>query len=152
DDILARFSSRGPTAKDFLAKPDLVASGVGIVSLAAPGTAYYTTQAPFLLDGTTATSFKPYLALTGTSMAAPVVAGTVAQMLQANPSLTPNLVKAILQYTAQINPSYQALEQGGGFLNALGAVRLASFYATAHAGDLAPLETISSRQFIWGNV
>ena len=35
-------------------------------------------------------------------MAAPVVAGTVALMLQANPTLTPNLVKAILQYTAQI--------------------------------------------------
>ena len=34
-------------------------------------------------------------------MAAPVVTGTVALMLQANPSLTPNAVKAILQYTAQ---------------------------------------------------
>ena len=34
-------------------------------------------------------------------MAAPVVTGTVALMLQANPPLTPNLVKAILQYTAQ---------------------------------------------------
>ena len=32
-------------------------------------------------------------------MAAPVVAGTVALMLQANPGLTPNLVKAILQFT-----------------------------------------------------
>ena len=43
----------------------------------------------------------PYLSLSGTSMAAPVVTGTVALMLQANPNLTPNLVKAILQYTAQ---------------------------------------------------
>ena len=34
-------------------------------------------------------------------MAAPVVSGTVALMMQANPSLTPNMVKAILQYTAQ---------------------------------------------------
>ena len=34
-------------------------------------------------------------------MAAPVVSGTVALMLEANPSLTPNAVKAILQYTAQ---------------------------------------------------
>ena len=32
-------------------------------------------------------------------MAAPVVSGTVALMLQANPSLTPNAVKAILAYT-----------------------------------------------------
>ena len=37
-------------------------------------------------------------------MAAPVVSGTVALMLQANPKLTPNLVKAILQYTAQPYP------------------------------------------------
>ena len=34
-------------------------------------------------------------------MSAPVVTGTVALMIQANPSLTPNLVKAILQYTAE---------------------------------------------------
>ena len=68
-------------------------------------------------------------------MAAPVVAGTVALMLQANPSLTPNLVKAILQYTAQAYPGYNALTQGAGFLNTLGAVRLAQFYATAQPGD-----------------
>ena len=37
-------------------------------------------------------------------MAAPVVTGTVALMLQANPSLTPNAVKAILQYTAERLP------------------------------------------------
>ena len=48
-------------------------------------------------------------------MSAPVVSGTVAQMLQANPSLTPNLVKAILQYTAEIRPGYKPLEQGGGW-------------------------------------
>ena len=34
-------------------------------------------------------------------MAAPVVSGTIALMLQANPALTPNPVKAILQYTAE---------------------------------------------------
>ena len=56
-------------------------------------------------------------------MAAPVVSGTVALMLQANPSLTPNMVKAILQYTAQIVSAYNALTQGAGFLNAQGAVR-----------------------------
>ena len=45
-------------------------------------------------------------------MAAPVVSGTVALMLQANPKLTPNLVKAILQYTAQEYPGYNAASTG----------------------------------------
>ena len=68
-------------------------------------------------------------------MAAPVCRGTVALMLQANPTLTPNLVKAILQYTAQVYDGYNPLTQGAGFLNALGAVRLARFYATAQPGQ-----------------
>ena len=62
-------------------------------------------------------------------MAAPVVAGTVALMLQANPALTPNLVKAILQYTAEHRAGYDDLTQGAGFLNARGAVQLAKSFA-----------------------
>jgi len=151
DDTLASFSSRGPTATDFLAKPDLAAPGTGTVSLAAPGSLFYATKAPYLLAGTLATGAKPYLTLSGTSMASPVVAGTVALMLQANPSLTPNLIKALLQYTAQRYKGYNALEQGAGFLNALGAVRLAKFYATHHVGDKLPVQPVWSRQLIWGN-
>ena len=41
DDVMADFSSRGPTAIDFGAKPDLVAPGAGIVSLAVPGSTFY---------------------------------------------------------------------------------------------------------------
>ncbi len=70
-------------------------------------------------------------------MASPVVAGTVALMIQANPTLTPNLVKAILQYTAQ-RYNYDALTQGAGFLNAQGAVELARFFEPAQAGDRYP--------------
>ena len=62
-------------------------------------------------------------------MAAPVVAGTVALMLQANPQLTPNAVKAMLQYTAEVDAHADPLTQGAGFLNAKGAVELARFLA-----------------------
>ena len=151
DDTVAGFSSRGPTVLDYAAKPDLLAPGYGTVSLADPMSAFYATKAPFLIGGSLSTAFKPYLTLSGTSMAAPVVAGTVALMLQADPELTPNGVKAILQYTAQEYPGYDALTQGAGFLNAVGAVRLAHFFATAQPGQRIPLQKGWSRKIIWGN-
>jgi serine protease AprX len=150
DDTMASFSSRGPTYKDFLAKPDLVAPGVGTVSLSAPGSNFFLTKTQYLLSGILGPA-RSYLTLSGTSMAAPVVSGTVAVMLQANPNLTPNLIKAILQYTAQRYSGYKPLEQGAGFLNTLGAVQLARFYATHQVGARIPVQSVWSRQLIWGN-
>jgi hypothetical protein len=150
DDTIALFSSRGPTAIDRAAKPDLVAPGVGIESLSAPNSTLYNTKSAYLLPGTASTSYPPYLSLSGTSMAAPVVTGTVALMLQANPALTPNAVKAALQFTAETNTYYDALTQGAGFLNAQGAVELAHFLA-APSTTAYPADTIWSRQLFWGN-
>jgi serine protease AprX len=150
DDEMAAFSSSGPTWIDFLAKPDLVAPGVGTASLAVPGSVFYSSQSNFLLPGAVSLGYMPYLALTGTSMAAPVVAGTVALMLEANPNLTPNLVKAILQYTAESYAGYSPLRQGAGFLNTLGAVRLAQFY-TGGAGSQLTVPNTWSQQIFWGN-
>jgi serine protease AprX len=152
DDVMGSYSSRGPTAVDFSAKPDLVAPGSGIVSLSAPGSLFYTTKSSYLLTGSFGLGgVKPYLSLTGTSMAAPAVAGAVALMVQANPNLTPNLVKAVLQYTAQEYPAYNALTQGAGFLNARGAVTLARYFATAQPGQRYPQGLAWSRKIIWGN-
>jgi serine protease AprX len=151
DDAVAGYSSRGPSAIDYLAKPDLVAPGSGIVSLAAPGTTLYSTKAAYLVAGTRVTANKPYLSLTGTSMAAPVVSGTVALMLQANPSLTPNAVKAILEYTARFDAAYNALTEGAGFLNSYGAVQLARYFRSHPTGSRYPTSTTWSKQFIWGN-
>jgi serine protease AprX len=151
DDTMAAFSSSGPSYIDFEAKPDLVAPGVGTVSLAVPGSAFYTNKAPYLLNGLRLLGSKPYLALSGTSMAAPVVSGSVALMLQANPKLTPNLVKAILQYTAQQYPGYSPLRQGAGFLNTLGAVRLAQYYVNPRPGDRVPTQKVWSHQILWGS-
>jgi serine protease AprX len=150
DDLVAAFSSRGPTAVDRRAKPDLVAPGVGIESLSDPESTLFAARSPYLLYGTVATPYPPYLSLSGTSQAAPVVAGTVALMLQANPVLTPNAVKAILQYTAQEYAGYDALTQGAGFLNARGAVELARFFADPLTIPY-PSSTNWSLQLIWGN-
>jgi serine protease AprX len=149
DDTVAAFSSRGPSAIDDAVKPDVVAPGVGIESLSDPNSSLYATRSPYLLNGTTPTSYKPYLSLSGTSMAAPVVSGTVALMLQANPSLTPNLVKAILEYTAQVYTAYDRFTQGAGFLNAKGAVELAR-YLQAPSDAAYPSSSSWSRQIIWG--
>jgi serine protease AprX len=151
DDSMATFSSRGPTYLDWGAKPDLVASGVGTISLSAPNSTFYVTKAQMLVNGFVGASEGAYLTLSGTSMAAPVVSGTVALMLQANPSLTPNAVKAILQYTAEQRSGYNALTQGAGFLNTIGAVRLASFYAVGQPGAPYPLQSVWSKKIIWGS-
>jgi hypothetical protein len=120
------------------------------VSLTASNSTFALTKTNYLLNGTRLGTQKRYLSLSGTSMAAPVVAGTVALMVQANPSLTPNLVKAILQYTAE-QKHYDPLTQGAGFLNSEGAVKLARFYATARSYDRAPTSWTWSKQIIWGN-
>ena len=149
DDQMAMFSSRGPTLINSLAKPDVVAPGVGIESLSAPDSTFYRALSPYLLSGTVATGYLPYLSLTGTSMAAPVVSGTIALLLQANPALTPNAVKAILQYTAEVYSGYDPLTQGAGFLNAQGAVELARSLITSTATNGSPSSW--SRSVIWGN-
>jgi serine protease AprX len=157
DDAIADFSSRGPTWIDFTAKPDLLAPGVGIEAAADPHSTLYTELANYRLDGTRETPFQPYLSLSGTSMAAPVVAGAVALMLEANPSLTPNAVKAILEFTAQKRGTESALAQGAGLLNVHGAIRMAEFFRHPATGLGRPGDTIEtewipwSRQLVWGN-
>jgi hypothetical protein len=76
----------------------------------------------------------------------------VALMLQADPALTPNAVKAILQYTAQPYAGYDALTEGAGFLNALGAIELARYFAAPSVSQYpsgAP-GWDWGRQIIWG--
>src|SRR5215207_4942572 len=109
DDIVATFSSRGPTRSfttddngvrryDNLIKPDLVAPGNKLIEAEAVGN-YLVTQNPSLSAGVSGADSRKMMYLSGSSMATPVAAGTAALMLQANPSLTPNLVKALLMYT-----------------------------------------------------
>lgn len=61
----------------------------------------------------------------GTSVAAPIVSAVIAQMLEANPALTPAQVRAILQQTAQPLANIPHKMQGAGVINTAGAVRAA---------------------------
>ena len=78
-----------------------------------------------------------YLKLSGSSMAAAVVSGAVAQVLQAQPKLTPAQVKFALQYTAEPLKGYGLIEQGAGSLN----VPLAAAMATSQDLREAPVRT-----------
>src|SRR5262249_51727087 len=68
-------------------------------------------------------AFLPfYTQIEGTSMATPFAAGVAALMLGADPTLTPALVKQIMQQTATLMPGYEEFQVGAGYINAYAAV------------------------------
>jgi serine protease AprX len=123
DDRVSDSSSRGPTRFDLLAKPDLVAPGVDMVSLAAPGSRLYREYPQLRVRG--GDGRIQYFRLSGTSMAAPAVAGAAALLLQRNGALTANTIKLALQFTARLVPLTDVLTQGAGAMNVGGALALA---------------------------
>jgi serine protease AprX len=100
DDRIPDYSSAGPSWYDAYVKPDVVSPGHNIVAVAAKhGTLYQTYPQLKAADG-------DYMRLSGTSMATAVTTGSIALMLEANRAaapgrspLTPNAVKAVLEYT-----------------------------------------------------
>ena len=68
---------------------------------------------------------KHYKYVDGTSFAAPIVSSLVAQMLEANPDLTPQEVKTILIKTAERLPYYEVERQGWGVVDPRRAVEMA---------------------------
>ncbi len=172
DDGVARYSSRGPTRSrsvdpetlatvyDDLVKPDLVAPGTRIVSLERYGNYIVTTHPELHVDTGDVNNRSRYMRLSGTSMSAAVVSGAVGLMLQANPSLTPSMVKAILMYSAQIMDGPDLFEQGAGTLNVEGAVRQAASMSKRAStrrpgqrltvfGPPNPETTIAGETFAW---
>lgn len=65
---------------------------------------------------------KHYKYVDGTSFAAPIVSSVVAQMLEANPQLTPSEIKRILITTAERLPGYEVDRQGWGVIDPRHAV------------------------------
>ena len=156
DDTIASYSSKGPTLIDHIVKPDLVAPGNGVVSLLASPTCTLAGVSGTLIPqsyyqaGAVGTS-SDYFSLSGTSMATPVVSGAVALMLQKDPSLTPDLVKARLMKTAwKAVPLYSSardLKKGLIYNNqsdifAVGAGEL-DVYAALNNADFTNLPAVS---------
>jgi serine protease AprX len=133
---LADFSSRGlrdhggtftmdGETFTWVDRPTVVAPGVSIISAKASTSSLQGLSAPD--DIALAPSELPYYThLQGTSMAAPHIAGVVALMLEANPSLNWRGVKKILQDTATIMPGREAWEVGAGYVNTHAAVKAAA--------------------------
>jgi serine protease AprX len=125
DDRVASYSSRGPSLMDHILKPDVLAPGNRIVSLAAAGSTLVTGNPVNRVDAAgngTAAPDAPYFSLSGTSMASGVVSGIVALMLQADPNASPASVKARLMKTADKSIPGDLYSRGAGAVRAVPAV------------------------------
>jgi serine protease AprX len=118
DDVMAGFSGQGPTAADGLQKPDLVAPGRSVISLRAPGSAI---DAAYPGSRVGSAYFKG----SGTSFSTGITSGAAALILDREPGLTPDQVKARLLGSADTGPAGNPNIDGAGSLDA---------YAAAHAG------------------
>ena len=90
DDTVTTYSSRGPTAYDFVVKPDVVAPGNKIVSLEAPNGYLARNYGSLHVAGS---GTNAYYRMSGTSMSAGMVSGAVALLLEAVPGLDPAQVE-----------------------------------------------------------
>ncbi|AIE84349.1 S8 family peptidase [Fimbriimonas ginsengisoli] len=144
-DQIATYSSRGPSRLDFVVKPDIVAAGNRVVSVLARYS--YLDRTYGDVNGVSWTEYMTskrdgmshdYFRLSGTSMAAPVVSGAVALMLQLQPKLSPDTVKARLMASADkwlaTSGRGDMFTYGAGYLNipaALDSAIVATQYATS---------------------
>jgi len=118
DDIAAPWSAYGYTLDGF-AKPEIAAPGRFIVG-PVPVASTLVSERP------TSVVAPGYMQLSGTSFAAPIVAGAAAQILAAHPGWTPNQVKGALMLTASRTPSAAPLSEGVGIVDVAKAVALTS--------------------------
>ncbi len=124
--VLASFSSRGLPGSE-LYHPTLTAPGVRIVSTrASTGLTLNALDAnsDVRLCNSSIANLQYYTCASGTSMAAPHIAGVVALMIEASKgTLTPDNAKAALVKTVTKLPGYATFEVGAGYVNALAAVK-----------------------------
>lgn len=119
DDLVATFSAYGTTEEGFT-KPDLIAPGRNIISLNAKSKSVLTRKHG---GNVVNTGHGNFFRMSGTSVAAPIVSGAVALLLQDEPELTPDQVKYRLKATANRSwPGYDPVKAGAGYLDIPAAV------------------------------
>jgi serine protease AprX len=138
DAVLTSFSSRGKRGESgsftmpdgqswtYHNEPTLVAPGVDIISTRALSGTLPPLAADLDLAMIEPAYLPWYTVMSGTSMATPHVAGIVALMLEANPSLTPMQVRDLLERTATNMTGRLEWEAGAGHVNAHAAVAAAA--------------------------
>jgi serine protease AprX len=142
DDVMASYSGYGTTSDGF-AKPDLVAPGSNIISLMAnPNSELASAHSGNIVSGI-------YFKMSGTSMAAPVVSGAIALLLQDEPALTPDQVKYRLKATARAFST--STYAGAGYLDVYAAVH-GTTTASANTGTAAShMLWTGSQPLNWGS-
>uniref|UniRef100_UPI000A3C3E8F S8 family serine peptidase n=1 Tax=Amycolatopsis kentuckyensis TaxID=218823 RepID=UPI000A3C3E8F len=125
DDELAPFSNRGPRYGDGAIKPDLTAPGVGIAAAKAHDSVL----------GTSEPSVDEFhVRMSGTSMAAPHVAGAAAILAQQHPDWKAPELKAALMGSARAGAGMSVFEQGAGRVDVAKAVAQPVVAAPASIG------------------
>lgn len=127
DDATASWSSQG-TTQDGYTKPDVLAPGAHIVSTLAPSSAFSGLCPTCVIDGS-------YFQASGTSLAAPLVAGIAADLIGAHPDWTPAMVKGAIVNTAT------PLPDGGNEINGRAAY-------WANGSQLGSDQNLTPNQFI----
>ncbi|HEY2434716.1 MAG TPA: S8 family peptidase [Vicinamibacterales bacterium] len=122
DDVVAPYSSKGPTQYDWVAKPDIVAPGARITSMEVPGSYISRTYPQWHVAGSGKNS---YLRLSGTSMATAVVSGGAALLLNAYPGLSPAQVRLSIQMGAHFMPAAGLVASGTGSVDFAQALKFA---------------------------
>src|SRR4029450_4283562 len=153
DDEVAPWSSMGPTAIDHIVKPDLVAPGSKIVSAVMKESTLATEHPDRFLDGPGA---RDYFSMSGTSMAAAVVSGAVALLLDGRDDLTPLQVKIALQASADFMSEAGLLTSGAGRLDLGDLDSVKDLYPSTPASQTAFSFSVpdatgaKSQVIIWG--
>jgi serine protease AprX len=156
---LIDFSSRGKRGENGnFSMPDGSAwTYINEVTIVAPGVDIISTRAKTNIAsnggaddiGVIENEYLPfYTRISGTSMAAPHVAGIIALMWEANPNLTNLQIKTILQETATNMPGYQSWEVGAGHVNAYAAVAGALGYNEQNSATVNNLNTFNANAII----